>query len=338
MEEVMNNYKVSVIVPVYNCKKQLYRCVDALVMQTLKAVQIILVNDGSTDGSDAICEEYDSRYDNIFYINQYNQGVSEARNAGLRLAVADYVMYADADDYYENDAIENLYSVAIKEEADMVVGGVKKNIYGDIQIVSGGNYSTKKDGTKQEIIFLMTQNFMLNPVWGKLYRKRLIIQNKVYFNKNLKCGEDLEWLCRFMMYSATIISISDVVYNYIIEDKQSLSQRFSYDYFDRINCSFLSLRNLYSSEEMLARYGKDIYKRHANNIWNGFYRINRKNYRLSFREKIKNTKVGIESDCVCCYLENNARYLPIVKEMMLRIKNPYVLTVLLLLLGYIYER
>lgn len=113
--------KVSVIVPVYNVEKYLKRCLDSIINQTYKNIEIILVNDGSKDNSRNICEEYEKKYENISLINQENGGLSAARNTGLKYVKGEAVTFVDSDDWLELDAIEYYVESMKKHNVDMVV-------------------------------------------------------------------------------------------------------------------------------------------------------------------------------------------------------------------------
>lgn len=116
--------KVSIIVPVYNVEKYLKRCLDSLVNQTLKDIEIICVNDGSTDGSLAILNEYVRNDDRIVVINQENSGQSVARNRGIDVAKGEYIGFVDSDDWVCEDYFERLHNSAIQNNAEIAVGGI----------------------------------------------------------------------------------------------------------------------------------------------------------------------------------------------------------------------
>ena len=116
--------KVSIIVPVYNVEKYLKRCLDSLVNQTLKDIEIICVNDGSTDGSLAILNEYVRNDDRIVVINQENSGQSVARNRGIDVAKGEYLGFVDSDDWVSEDYFERLHNSAIQNNAEIAVGGI----------------------------------------------------------------------------------------------------------------------------------------------------------------------------------------------------------------------
>lgn len=117
------NLSVSTIVPIYNAEKYLEKCVDSIIAQTYKDVEIILVNDGSVDRSGAICDEYSKRDSRIKVIHKENGGLSSARNAGLDVASGEYVSFVDSDDWIENDMIETLYNVCASNGAEIACGG-----------------------------------------------------------------------------------------------------------------------------------------------------------------------------------------------------------------------
>lgn len=113
--------KVSVIVPVYNVEKYIKKCLDSLVEQTLKQIEIIIVNDGATDQSQEVIDQYCARYENILSFSKMNGGLSDARNYGMKYARGEYIAFVDSDDYIEKDMLEKLYEKAESENLDIVV-------------------------------------------------------------------------------------------------------------------------------------------------------------------------------------------------------------------------
>ena len=113
--------KFSIVVPIYNVEKYLPRCIDSLVNQTLQDIEIILVDDGSPDGSPAICDAYAEKDPRIKVIHKLNGGVSAARNDGLRISKGEWVIFCDSDDWMELDACENLYMCGNEKKVDVVI-------------------------------------------------------------------------------------------------------------------------------------------------------------------------------------------------------------------------
>lgn len=251
-----NKTKVSIIVPVYNSGATLRQCLDSLVNQTLKEIEIILINDGSTDDSGKVCAEYAKLHDCITYFNQENKGVSAARNLGLQIAAGTYLMFSDSDDYYEPDAAEILYKAAELHCADWVIGSVDKSVFDKREVVGIGSRVGIESVEIQSILLELTNNFMLNQLWGKLYRTDLIRRNHLLMREEMSCGEDKEWICRYVVHVRRIASVENITYHYIVNDVGSLSQRFDADYFDNIEKEYESIRKMYESLGMWEQHGK----------------------------------------------------------------------------------
>lgn len=175
--------QVSVIVPIYNVEKYLSKCIESLVNQTLQDIEIILVNDGSTDNSGNIAKQYAEKYkDKIKYVEKENGGLSDARNFGMNFATAEYIAFLDSDDYIEKTAYEEMYNKAKTENADYVecdfIWEYPNKAKEDKRI----NYNNKK-----EMLALVRV-----VAWNKLIRREKIINNNLIFPKGLRY-EDVEF-------------------------------------------------------------------------------------------------------------------------------------------------
>lgn len=113
--------KISVIIPIYNTGLYLSECIDCIINQTLKDIEIILINDGSYDNSEEICLKYKDKYSNIKYYYQENQGASVARNKGLEIASGEFIYFMDSDDTINDKFLETSYNIAVKEKSDIVI-------------------------------------------------------------------------------------------------------------------------------------------------------------------------------------------------------------------------
>ena len=111
--------KISIIIPVYNVEKYLSRCLESVINQSYKNIEIIIVNDGSTDNSFDICNKYKKKDKRVILIDQNNQGLSGARNTGLKHATGEYICFIDSDDYVEKDYVEYLYKLIVKDDYDL---------------------------------------------------------------------------------------------------------------------------------------------------------------------------------------------------------------------------
>lgn len=191
--------KVSVIVPIYNVEKYLKKCIDSLVGQTLEDIQIILVNDGSTDSSGKIAKEYAEKYpQKILYLEKENGGLSDARNYGIPYATGEYIAFLDSDDYIEKNAYEEMYNKAIAENSDYVECDFiweypnKSKIDKKLTNIK----ETNNNATQQEKLTLAEKQEMLANTrvvaWNKLIKRSIIEENKITFPKGLRY-EDVEF-------------------------------------------------------------------------------------------------------------------------------------------------
>ena len=186
--------KITVIVPVYNVENYLRKCLDSIMVQTYKNIEIIVVNDGSTDTSGEICKEFSGMDHRIIYIEQENAGLSAARNTGLNNMSGDYVTFVDSDDWIEQDYIETLYKKIVEYQADIAVGNYysynedEETYY--FHIYGNSYYEKVYDNISIFENLYESQemkSFALISAWGKLYKAKLF--DYLRFDKG-KLGED----------------------------------------------------------------------------------------------------------------------------------------------------
>lgn len=319
----MGKPKVSIIVPIYNSEKKLTRCLDSLICQTFSDIEIILINDGSRDSSSTICSEYSKKDSRILYIEQENGGVSAARNHGLDVANGEYIMFSDSDDYYEDSAVEVLLGAASSSQADWILGAVSKNIKGCMEIASPSTFVAKTRQERVEAIVRLTENFMIYQLWGKLYRREIIEKHHLRMREEMSCGEDHEWICRFVQNASIIAAIEKIVYYYIVDDDESLSQRFFSCYFENIELQYQSAKNLMMSVSGWDEFGNVVRRQQAHRILSGYAMIRSPKCSLKDkREKMDFIQCGVElpsaEECrlhpECC---SN-----MLKRILLGVKNP----------------
>ncbi|MBE5940968.1 MAG: glycosyltransferase [Lachnospiraceae bacterium] len=209
--------KISVIIPVYNSEKYLKKCLDSLLNQTMKDVEILVVNDGSTDDSFAILEEYQEKYSQVFIvINQENAGVSVARNRAMDMANGKYVAFIDSDDYIDNDYLNRLYDEAEKYQSDMVFCGYKEvNSAGDIL------REVKVQQLEQEN---ETYIYKLMTICMRIFRRDFLEKYSILFPEGVR-GEDIPFN---MMVNALGKNIRAVDYTgyYYVQHNSSAMRRF----------------------------------------------------------------------------------------------------------------
>lgn len=212
--------KISIIVPIYNVDKYLEECLESLINQTYRNIEIILINDGSTDSSLEICKRYKKVDKRIVLIDKKNEGVSKARNIGLKKASGDYLMFVDSDDYLELNAIELLSQNVSKET--LVMFGYNR-VYRNC-IVKKGEYLVINSQTEMERSIFLNDNiggFIAN----KIFNRQLIIDNDILFNENLSYCEDLMFVCDYIKCCKNFKYINVPFYNYRMR-KSSVSYSF----------------------------------------------------------------------------------------------------------------
>ena len=172
---------ISVVIPVYNVKPYLERCINSVVNQTYKNLEIILVDDGSTDGSDKICDDYSKKYKNIEVIHKKNGGLSDARNVGIENAHGQYIQFIDSDDYVNNKMIEILYNNLKNTNSDISV--CRPYSFSNVSEIK--DYKIEENLVEYEgidILKNMYNDYLVTVVaWNKLYKKSIF--NKIRYPK-----------------------------------------------------------------------------------------------------------------------------------------------------------
>jgi glycosyltransferase involved in cell wall biosynthesis len=213
---------LSIVVPIYNIESFVAECAESLINQTYHNLEIILVNDGSTDNSGQICDHYAKKDDRIKVIHKPNGGLISARKTGLKMSSGEYVGYVDGDDWVEPEMYENLIGQAILHQADVVVAGHKENLAGRIEIlhnqIEKGVY---KGGDLEEKVFSrmlysgkFSQFGIFSYVWGKLYKRSVLYPNQMSVDESIFIGEDAACLYPTLLDSQTIVVLDSAHYHY----------------------------------------------------------------------------------------------------------------------------
>lgn len=185
--------KVSVIVPVYNVEKYIRKCLESLANQTLTDIEVIIIDDGSTDNSAEIIKEYTKKYSNMKYYYKENGGLSDARNYGMAYATGTYIAFLDSDDYIAVNTYEKMYKRAKKDDSDMVECNFYW-VYGDKEKKDiGVHYSGKKEMLEKARVV----------AWNKLYKKEILEKANIIFPKGLQY-EDVNFFYKLIPYIDTI--------------------------------------------------------------------------------------------------------------------------------------
>lgn len=196
--------KVSIIIPVYNGMDFLDKCLDSVLNQTYKNIEIILSNDGSTDGSLKKIKEYSKKYENIIFESHKNVGLSETRNLALKKATGDYVTYLDVDDFLDNDFIEKM--LECNDNYDIIIGGYR-SIYSTGKI----NFEYFTNNTEWNRYRRVT-------VWARLYKFSFLKKNKIEFPHYRIYGEDVVYTMRCLSKTENVFITEYIGYNNLVNE------------------------------------------------------------------------------------------------------------------------
>lgn len=266
--------KFSIIVPVYNVRNYLGLCIQSLINQTLKDIEIICVNDGSTDDSLNILQEYAKKDYRIKICDKLNGGSSSARNLGLDVAEGEFILFVDSDDILEKEACDRLYMEILQTGADIVVFGAKvfpqyvankhawlwTNLYVNLKHYKGNCVDA-----------LFNEKPSKPFIWNKCYRRSVIEENHIRFDEELSLGEDNLFLFEIFPNVEQIVYIPDQLYNYRCERTGSLMDKSTKDLEWRMKMHISILEKIirvWKKEELHMKYNDELYS------WMIFFVIN----------------------------------------------------------------
>lgn len=255
------NYKISIIVPVYNVEAYLRRCLDSLIHQTCKEIEIVIINDGSTDKSQLIIDEYILKYHNIKSIIQKNKGLSEARNNGIRNSSGDFIAFVDSDDWIDENMMNDMYNLAIKHSAEIVVCSLQNvDIYGNIikKLPQSHQLPEKIDLSEDFTIFEEMSCFACN----KIFKRELF--NEISFPSNLHF-EDVATIPRLFLKAKTVAKTNKFFYYYLIRNG-SITRNFTIKGINMLDAIEMVKQDFFKSN-----YKKNIDEWKKFIIFQGFY-------------------------------------------------------------------
>lgn len=286
--------KISVIIPMFNVEKYIEKTLNSVIEQTFKDFEIILINDGSTDRTVDICQEYLNKYNNIMLFEQKNKGVSSARNLGIDKANSKYIIFIDADDLLEKDMLEVLYEDIVKNNADMsICGYIIKNL--DDTIIYHYNTNLYKLFDKTMIMqeFLRERLFGI-ALWNKLIKADIVKKHK--FDESLKINEDKKFLFSVISECKNVIYNDVCKYKYILRKNSAATAKFDNRMFDVIKVNDYIFKTLKDCDSDI----KSLISKNVISNYIMLYRImtlasNRKEYILEYnelRQKILNFDIS----------------------------------------------
>lgn len=255
--------KISIIIPVYKSEKYLKKLIDSILNQTYSNLEIILVDDGSPDNSGHICDSYAKKDERIITIHKENGGTCDARNAGLKIATGEYLMFADGDDWLEKDCVQYLYSLIEDNNADMSMT--------DSVFTTRDRKQNEKDEIRiwnnKEAVAGIINIFMI-PVgpWNKLYSMKIIKENNISFSVPW-FGEGLYFSTMAAQYSPKVVVGHRKVYNYRLNNPNSGCTK------KEVGNAINALNNIIYIKNSLNIESKDIHTALDWHIWSNNYNL-----------------------------------------------------------------
>ena len=234
---------VSIIIPVYKVEAFLSRCVESALSQTYKNIEIILVDDGSPDKCPQICDEYAKKYPQIKVVHKQNGGLSSARNAGMKVATGEYILFIDSDDWIDPETVTELVAIAEREKVDFVRSRAKYANwpnhedgavcdFGIETMIHTGRYS--REMIEKEIlpICIATSQITFGPIvssWGTLYRRSILTDNKLTFYEDVKYSEDCIFNAKVLMVCDSFYYLNEPQYYNYYYNNTSITKSFRAD-------------------------------------------------------------------------------------------------------------
>lgn len=223
--------KISIIIPVHNAINYIYKTVNSVINQKYSNYEIILVDDGSTDGSSKLCEDLLS--DNIICIHQDNGGVSKARNTGLSVATGEYILFLDSDDYLDKDTLKSLMSAAKLSDADIIIYNFAYD-YGNKLVEINSQFGERNYNINdlETIVIELLPNGILSNIGTKLYRKSMLIDYDIKFDERFSIYEDITFCLKALQVSRSIYYVNRCLYYYRVNYGYSLVKSYKDNYME----------------------------------------------------------------------------------------------------------
>lgn len=313
--------KVSIIVPIYNVEKYLVRCLDSLVNQTFNDIEIILVNDGSTDNSSKIIETYQEKYRIIKIINKENGGLSSARNAGMKKASGEFLLFIDSDDYIELNMVEMLYFAATTSNSEMAICKFSY-VYSDSnnkEINTAEDYYKYKYVNNNQLIRLFLLNIVSGHAWNKLVKRELFITNNIEF-PNGKYYEDAPTMMKLFSVVNKCTLLNDSLYNYLQREDSIIKSTDIKKVKDHLN-NLTVIKNQLSQQQKM-EFNNELQ----------YFSINQLFYNSYLLSKINNKEIALEHKPL---LKENIKTINLIS--LIRIKSLRAKMKIILLKSYTFN-
>lgn len=283
--------KVSIIVPVYQSKKYITTCINSILNQTYKNYEVILIDDGSNDGSEVICDYLSRNNPFVTSIHQFNKGVSAARNNGINFATGNYLLFVDSDDYIEPIMLEEMIDKMERSNADIVYCNYSR-VYLDREIELQPEVEEKSYKVEEfiDVFFKLIDLSIVHNIGTKLYRADLIKGNSICFDERYSICEDILFCLEATRKSNVIFYLNKALYNYSINNKGSLVSAFKPNYYLAHKELMLNMQSYLKEHNRFKSFANKYYRRYMDGILNVI------SHEISFGNNINSIAFQIKQD------------------------------------------
>ena len=283
--------KISIVVPIYNLEHYLDKCINSILMQTYGNIEVILVDDGSQDGSACICDKYAEQDDRVIVIHKDNGGVVSARQAGIEVSTGEYIGFVDGDDWIEPCMYEKL--VEYIDCSDLVTSGYYKDFGKSstiiVDAIPAGEY--KESRAMEYILKNMilydgnVQMGLMGVICNKIFKTKIVKEFFLSLDTSLKFGEDMVFLHTYLMHCSSLVVTHNVYYHYYMR-KQSAVHVTDECFLIKINQLYLALKRLYAASDLQDILLHNLEKYTASLVCRGV------NSRMGFHKEIRIPRFG----------------------------------------------
>ncbi|WP_016896802.1 glycosyltransferase family 2 protein [Aerococcus viridans] len=281
--------KISIIMPVYNVKEYLKRSIESVLNQSYKNWELILIDDGSTDGSAMVCDDFSSRYKNIIVKHQSNTGSGIARQNGVDISSGEYICFIDPDDYISEEALKNNVEIVENYNPDLIVNGYFQIRKDKTKKIRHDKIIPNLEGfyNKKEFIQIFKQYLNMNPrsLWNKLYKKNFLLENDIRFTDQ-RVGQDALYNFQVYKHINNVFLDNNTYYFYdTLREGSAVKKYNSYRVQYEINIinSYKELFNYWGESN---KFKDIIAKEYWNLILLELMNVNRSNGELTFQDKV----------------------------------------------------
>lgn len=339
----MKELSLSILMPVYNSEKYIKDTIKLIKNQTFTNWELIIVNDGSTDDSREICEDFSKNDSRIKVIHKENTGVSDTRNVAIKNANGKYIGFVDSDDKIHKNMFETLINNIEKDNTDLIICGfIEERIVEEKLVSSVVKKYYPKDKISMENMKIKFMDFanseMLNPLWNKVYKREIIEKYNVKFDKNFKTGEDFIFNLDYLLNVQDISFCNEGFYYYAKRSNGSITHQYidnmygkGIEIHNKLE-SFLKKINIFTEENKYILAGN-----HLMGVFSAFLNLFHKDCNMNLKEKKKYISNIINRDYVktCVSIRKKDKGLIGITSILIKIKSPTAIIVAFKLLSIV---